>query len=307
MLKTRTIYHVFFLLTLLHESAVAQSSCYAYLRDGDVYATCGGSRLRLTNTADLSDFAISNDGAAIAVEREHIIGRTADKSGALLDCTVELYGLSAISSASSIEHSCGDLYASCGTILLEDRATGVVDVRAGKKLQIDGYRRFVCNADRSVVAGWPGYNDQNFSLGTTTIRRIEAVAGGASVSPSGAISYFTDASNTNSVCQMQRTGKPLCLEKADAFGRISVTNSGEVLFTTHAEGGCSYRGGKVTKAQPPATGDDQCLGIAVWKPGSAKVVVEELAEHPQWLTEEASDAMKACEATPQGCIRGNRR
>jgi hypothetical protein len=305
-LKTRTIYCVFCLLTLLHVSAVAQPSCYAYLRDGDVYATCDGVRLRLTNTADLADFAVSNDGAAIAVEREYVIGRTSDNSGTLGDCRVDLYSLSAISSPSSIEHSCGDLYASCGTILLEDRMKGVFDAVAGKKLQIDGYRRFVCNADRSVVAGWPGYNDQNFSLGTTTIRRVEAVAGGASVSPSGAISYFTDASNTNSVCQMDRTGKPLCLKKADAFGRISVSNSGEVLFTTHTKDGCFYRSGKVTKAQPPATGNDQCPGIALWKPGSGKVIVEELAKHPQWLAEKAADAVKACAATSQGCIRGSR-
>jgi hypothetical protein len=306
MLKMRTIYYVFCLLTVLHESAVAQTSCYAYLRNGNVYATCGKSQLRLTNTADLADFAISDDGAAIAVKREYVIGRTSDNSGTVGDCRVDLYSLSAISSALSIEHSCGDLYASCGTILLEDRMKGVLDAIAGKKLQIDGYRRFVCNADRSVVGGWPGYNDQNFSVGTTTIRRIEAVAGGASVSPSGTISYFTDGSNTNSVCQMDQTGKPLCLKKADAFGRISVSNSGEVLFTTHTGDGCFYRNGKVTKAQPPATGDDQCLGIAVWKPGSAKVVVEEIAKHPQWLTEKAANAVKACATTSQGCIRGSR-
>jgi len=306
MLRTRTIYPIFCLLTLLHGSAVARPSCFAYLRNGDVYATCDGAQLRLTKTADVADFAISDDGAAIAVEREYVIGRTSDNSGTIADCKVDLYGLPTMSSASSLGHSCGALYASCGTILLEDRTTGVLDAITGKKLQLDGYRRFVCNADRSVVAGWPHDNDRDFSLGTTTTRRVEAVAGGASVSPSGVIGYFTAASNTNSVCQIDRRGKALCLKEADAFGRISVSDSGEVLFTTHTEDGCFYRSGKVTKAQTPATGNDQCLGIAVWKPGSAKVIVEELAKHPQWLTEKAADAVKTCAATPQGCNRASR-
>lgn len=302
MMKTLTICHILCLLAVLHGGAVAQSPCFAYLRDGDVYAKCGGSQLRLTYAANFADFAISDDGANIAVKRESVIGKTSDDSGTLGDCRVELYSLSTAASVSSIEHSCGDLYASCGTILLEDHIKGVHDVIAGKKLQIAGYRRFVCSADRSIVVGWPGYNDQNFSLGTTTIGRIEVVAGGASVSPSGAIGYFTDTSNTNSVCQMDRTGKPLCQKGADAFGRISVSDSGEVLFTTHTENGCFYRRGKVIKAQPPESGDDECLGIAMWKRGSSKLVVEELAEYPQWLTDKAADAVKACATKPRGCI-----
>jgi hypothetical protein len=305
--RTRTICYVCYLLTVIYGSAVAQTSCFAYLRGGDVYANCGGPRLRLTNSADFADFAISDDGKTIAVERRVVIGSTSDKSGTVINCTIDLYRISTGSKVWRLENSCGTLYASCGTILLEDRTTGVIDVLAGKNLQIDGYRRFVCNADRSLVAGWPGDNDRDFSLGTTTMRRIEAVVGDASVSPSGAISYFTDTSDTNSVCQMGRTEKALCLREADAFGRISVSDSGEVLFTTHTEGGCLYKRGKVTKAKPPATGDDQCFGVATWKPGSAKVVVEELAEQPQWLTETAADAVKACAATSQGCVRARQR
>ena len=104
----RTIYPVFCLLTLLQGTAVARPhSCFAYLRDGDVYATCDGAQLRLTKTADIADFAISDEGAAIAVEREYALGRTSDNSGTIGDCKLDLYSLPAISSASSLGHTGG--------------------------------------------------------------------------------------------------------------------------------------------------------------------------------------------------------
>lgn len=154
----------------------------------------------------------------------------------------------------------------------------------------------------SSLDGWPEDSDNNFSLGKTSITQIAPVAGGASISRSGLVGYFTEASNDNSVCELDRADKQICLKGADAFDRISVSDSGEALFTTHVDGGCFYRKHKIARANPPQTGDDQCVGIAIWMPGSGKVVVKELAKHPQWLTPKAAEALRTCAATSQGCF-----
>lgn len=295
MRQLRTVCTIAYLLTLVlgWVEVDAESPCFAYLQDGDVYADCGKDSLRLTTTGDLTDFAITDDGSALAIEREFTIARTRDSVGQVGDCEIQILSLSSNAPPRTINHSCGSLYATCGSILLEQRTNGVEDLIAGKTVRIAGYQRFVCDSKRTVVAGWPGDGNQSFSVGKDSIRQIAEVAGGASVSPSGIVSYFTEASNRNQVCELSRGGGQLCLNDADAFDRISVSDFEEILFTTHTDGGCLYHNYKVTKVTPPGTGNDQCLGIAIWKPSSGKAVVKELAKHPQWLTSQAAEALKS--------------
>jgi hypothetical protein len=287
---------------LVEARAVAETPCFAYLQDGDIYMACGDQTLRLTNRGDVSDFAVADDGSAVAVKYEYVVGRTKDSAGRLGDCDVLIYSLSSNAPPRTIRHSCSGLYATCGTVLLQGSTEEAEDVLARKQLRISGYRRFVCSRDRSVVAGWPRDGSHDFSVGEMSMRVVAPVAGGASVSPSGIVSYFTEGSNDNSLCELRPADKQICLKNADAFGAISVSDSGETLFTTHTDGGCFYRKHRVVKAHPPATGDDQCLGIAMWKPGADKVLVKELAEHPQWLTHGAVETLKSCAAKGKDCF-----
>jgi hypothetical protein len=272
-----------------------QSPCFAYLQDGDVYAKCSGEVIRLTPTRDVSDFAIADDGSVLALERERVIGLTKDGSGAIADCDVRLYRLSSNTTPRTIPHACGGLYASCGTLVIEDRTKGVDDLLTGTKIQIEGFKSFSCSANKTVVAGWRGSCCHDFVVQAPQTSYAEPVAGGASVSAAGTVAYFTEGSNDNSLCVIDGGGKRSCLKHADAFGKLSVSDSGDVLFTTHTEGGCRYRKGSITKVRPPDSGDDQCLGISVWNPSSgSKFLVKELAQRPQWLTPEAWSAINNC-------------
>jgi hypothetical protein len=289
------------LILLLIGRANSQSKCFAYLQDGDIFTSCGGTRLQLTKSGNISDFSIGADGTYAAFERQHIVRKSNVTN--LMDCEISVYHLGSTEPPRIVTHACGHLESSCGTILLEQRGTGVRDLIARTALYIEGYKRFLCSKDRSVVAGWPGDSNYNLSTGTPDPKKLAQVAGGCSVSSSGRIAYFTDSSDTNSVCEVDRGGKLSCLTNADAFDRIGVNDSGEVLFTTHSDGGCFYHGNKVIKAHPPQVGNDQCLGIGMWTSGSNKSLMVDLARAPQWLTPAAADVVKRCVASSKGCFR----
>ncbi len=282
-------------------TSAAQPVCIGYLKDGDLYSQCGGDSVRVTHTGDISDFAVVEDGSALAVEQEYTVAKTRDNEGTRGDCEVRVMAFTPAFKSRSLNHRCGQLRATCGTITLEEGSGRTFDLLRDKPLQISGYQRFRCSADRTVVAGWPDGGSKRFALGSRT-KDVAPFAGDASVSPSGMIAYYTEASNDNSVCVFAEMQPPQCLKNADAFDRISVSDSGQSLFTTHIDGGCVYRRMKITRAKPPATGDDQCVGIATWDSASGKKIVEELAGHPQWLTEKAVQTLELCSHAPTGCV-----
>lgn len=288
------------LVVLLSSFAVAQNACFSLLNDSDVWLHCGSKEIRVTTTQDVTDFAVEKDGRYLAVERQHMLRRT--KNTTFIDCSTSLYDLSSSRAIRETQHLCGQLYATCGTILLETRNKGVHDLVAGTQMTAAGYKRFVCSGNRSVVAGWPGESDKDLLVGQGSSRKLAAVAGDASVNDAGQIAYWTESSNANSVCVATRSNNPVCLNEADAFGRISISESGEVLFNTHTEGSCWYRKGRVVRAQSPGGGDDQCLGIALWRPGSTKVIVRDLVRRPQWLSVSAAAAVRRCSTSKHGCV-----
>ena len=294
----RAVFVVACLQTILFGQVNEQSPCFAYLQNGDVYAKCSGDVLRLTRSHDLSDFAIADNGSVLAIKRERVIGLTKDGSGAIMDCDVRLYSLSSNTTPRTIPHACGQLYASCGTVVLDDRTTGTEDLITGTPIHREGLRSFLCSANKTVVAGWREYCCHDFLVRGPSVTQVEPIAGGASVSPAGVVAYFsrglTGLSSNNSLCVIERGGNRTCLKDADAFGKLSVSDSGDVLFTTHTEGGCRYHKNSITRAKPPHFGNDQCLGIAIWNPSSGKALVKDLAQRPQWLTPEAWSAIRKC-------------
>lgn len=48
------------------ETPAGESLCYAYLRNGDLYVTCGGAKNRITTTGDLTGYAVARDGSSVA-------------------------------------------------------------------------------------------------------------------------------------------------------------------------------------------------------------------------------------------------
>src|ERR1035438_994923 len=63
---------------LVEARAVAETPCFAYLQDGDIYMACGDQTLRLTNRGDVSDFAVADDGSAVGGKDENVGGRNKD-------------------------------------------------------------------------------------------------------------------------------------------------------------------------------------------------------------------------------------
>ena len=285
---------------LVSTAAAAQDVCFAYLRNGDVYFSCGDKDVRLTATGTVSDFAIANDGRFVALQEQHFIPQSNEIDE--LDCDVRLFAASSGTVLRTVRHACGQLYATCGTLLVEDHGE-VRNLSPGHSApSFPGYKRFVCSSDQSAVGGWPGDDNQNFATGKTKITPMAPVAGDAAISNSGNAAYWTESSNSNSVCVFDAGSKPVCLENADAFDGVSVSDSSEVLFTTHTHGGCWYRGSRVAR-DPAGVGDDQCLGIAKWKPGSEKIIVKDLADRPQWLTAPALAALKKCSNISPACFK----
>src|ERR1035438_3256053 len=120
---------------LVEARAVAETPCFAYLQDGDIYMACGGQTLPLPNKGDLPHFpAVADDGSAVAVKYEYVVGRTKDSAGRLGDCDVLIYSLSSNAPPRTIRHSCSGLYATCGTVLLQGSTEEAEDVLARKQV-----------------------------------------------------------------------------------------------------------------------------------------------------------------------------
>jgi len=296
---TRNFLVIACLQTMLLGQVNVQSPCFAYLENGDVYASCSGEVVRLTRTRDASDFAIADTGSTLAVKRERVVGRTKDGNGVIVDCNVRLYSLSADTlPRTMVDHGCGELFSSCGTLLRQDRTEEPEDILTRTQIDIEGLKSFLCSANKTVVAGWRERCCHDFLVRGPSVSQAEPIVDGASVSPAGVVAYVSSGlsgpSSENSLCVINNAGNRRCLKDADAFGKLSVSDSGEVLFTTHTEGGCRYRKNSIIRAIPPEFGDDQCLGVAIWIPGSAKQLVKDLVQRPQWLTSEAWFGIRSC-------------
>lgn len=290
-----------FCVALVLQSYNVYAQCFAYIHDGNVFSACGGSLHKLTRSGDITDFSISMDGGFAAIEREQVT--PIDKDTGELKCEISIIDLNSARPLRKV-HDCGELESSCGTILMEGRDR-VQDLLTGGDLRFAGCSRFVCDPSRSVIAGWPGDSNHDFAVGIAP-KKVAAIAGRAAVSKSGRIAFWTDSSDTDSVCEFQ-SGAPVCLQGAGAFDKISIDDAGAVLFSTYMGGGCFYRGYKIIKAPRNDPGDDQCVGIALWKPNNRniliKVPVKELARKPQWLTPEAVARIDRCSKV--GCLLGS--
>ncbi len=278
------------------------SVCFGFLQNGDVYVKCNGTTQRITQLDSVTDFAVAADGSRIALIRSKGVGRR--KGGRTIASAVlenaRLRG--GLPSHLLPATSFTGLVASCGTIFTFS-GSSARNLDEGARLGFDLYNSFRCSSDRKVVvgtlesecrvlkSGWPPDHD----LVTASLHSRLYY----DVSPSGNfIASYADAK----LC-VREGGKPArCVSDIDAFDRISVSDTGDVLFTTHWDGTCSYKDmWHISKKPLPGyDGADQCIAVGAWRPDySEPKILEALARDPQWITSEVSAALRAWSSRQQ--------
>ncbi|HKF51761.1 MAG TPA: hypothetical protein VKB26_05575 [Candidatus Acidoferrales bacterium] len=273
------------------EGNALHSFCYAFLRQGNLFLRCNGSLVQLTKPGDVTDFAVSETGNAIAVLRLDNHPRTG-RNLQVIPLTNSVKG-----QLLPLGHDFGGLIASCGTTLFIYRTAK--DLLAGKDLDFKPYQDFQCSSDRKVIVGQvsidshgavvtelpPGDSHTALVSGVppniTKPRLANTGSEGFaySVSPSG--EYFAYYAPTE-LCLVQKLTTKTCTSSIDVLRQISVSDSGDIYFTMRTGPGCQYLESAAAK----------CIGIAVLRNGKhSSDIIEREASCPQWLTPIAASAI----------------
>jgi hypothetical protein len=95
---------------------------------------------------------------------------------------------------------------------------------------------------------------------------------------------------------------PTCLLNQNSPDRVSVSDSGDIIFVTDAGESCYYKDGEhySTKPLPGYDTGDTCPDVAHWhKRMTEPEVLERLARHPQWLSDDAASRLLAWGKQPK--------
>jgi len=281
--------------------SLSDSLCFAYEYSGDVYLQCKGRTDRMTLLKNVDSFAIAPDGSSFAVIRGN---RTLEVASTQLGSRPRAAKLDSNS----------ELYASCGTILrlsqdpsllIIPRAPslggmlGIVhDVLSGQRLTYPPHRVFRCSADRSVLAGTTDPYRSVLMEGYPPQREVarspdEGFSFDYDLSPDGRFLAYGIAS---SLCVERQGSRIGCFSELAGPGRISVSNSGTVLFGSYFNRTCHYGPGDRISFDPiPGEIESgECYAIMLWTPPDKKPTVLKLgAGEPQWISPETASKLIA--------------
>jgi hypothetical protein len=306
-----------------HDANPPQSLCYAFWLDGDVYTNCEGHKERVTHFADVESFAVDPNGQKLALIRHQakVQGR-----GVLyvVDGKPEYYYSHSALQLIPLSGNGGgalsplkwpmELYATCGTVLgitTDPAAVGNFaalpvlfdDLLNGGQIRIDPYRDFVCTSDRKTVVGRTDLHDSALRVGLPPQKVLPGLEGSLEirydVSPGGKyIAYnFSDGKVISRMCVFATDTREIdCVGEEVTHARMSVAESGDVLYETSKVGDCYYKDSyrASTKDLPGYTPSIDCRVIAYWRPGEGKPrILEWLGEDPQWISPETASTLIA--------------
>jgi hypothetical protein len=272
-----------------------EGPCFAYLLNGDVWFRCRGQSRRVTAKGDVTDFAVDQTVFALFRNRDPLE-------------VVSLSGNQEVRYLSGRRP--GSLYASCGKVLCLSYGydkdglanmwlvKSVSELPGGESLKLGPYLYFRCSADRRTVVGTadkgrtlmeglpPSRTLAGFSKNFSYLRYMYF-----DVSPNGEFVGYYHA--PQGICVQQPGQRATCVDD-EGFDRVSVSDAGTILYTTHWDGTCSYKDAYHVSRRPlPGySHSDQCVAVAMWKPGMKKPrIVVPLAGYPQWIAPSAASSL----------------
>jgi hypothetical protein len=276
----------------------------------------GGPLEKITRLDDVEDFAVPYGKAALVLIR-HQAKAQARTTIPLGKGHTEFISLSALQVIPLDGGPPGDfvplnglteLQASCGTVLSLgwDESIGyrlglAHDVFTGERVRFDPYKNFRCSSDRKVVAGWMNWDRKVLSVGVPP-RQVLYDTGTDyqlryDVSPNGKWIVYNAADHVHGkLCLVHEGEQPQCIEEGFSEGRISVADSGEVLFETQADAACYFKDPLHFSVEPRPGYDegDLCPVLGYLFPGNKRSSITELlAISPQWVSAEAASALRA--------------
>jgi hypothetical protein len=151
---------------------------------------------------------------------------------------------------------------------------------------------FRCSADSKTVAGSVDNDRSILDVGWPPTR--ELVRGSPvdyDVSRDGRyLAYWAPFT----LCVEQQGTKLGCLSHVERMGRLSISDSMDVLLVMGLGKTCYFdRAGRASLKELPGTVDaGECSGVVRWKPGEKAPVTLELGGlDPQWITPEAASTL----------------
>ena len=253
------------------ESKKHDLSCFAFLRDGDLFFACNSRAEQVTHFGDVEGFGLAADRGVLVLVRHRPTpqGRVLVQLG-----KEEPHYLTSYSAMQTIElatdkrspfsplQSYTRLEASCGTVLsiTADPTMGYVpglahDALTGERVSFDPYKNFRCSSDRKTVAGWTRPNRIVLMEGLPPQRKLVETSYSYQlhydVSPSGAyIAYTAIEQGRGKLCMVKGSASGDCIEEPLGWN-LSVSDAGRVLIETASDQLCHYKDSFHYSLTPP--------------------------------------------------------
>jgi hypothetical protein len=265
--------------------------CFAFLKTGDIFISCGEETFKATDRRAIESFAISDKTPALA----YVVSRKTHVDQ-LVTTTSSTLTLVDLSSGKIIEEDGPDsVVSTCGGIFSTTdssrQRSSSHDFAHNTDLNVGPYIWFRCSDNRATIVGTIQVKGADLLEGVPPRRKVtDAKSFGVrlfNISSDGTSVVF--ARNGSSLCVATHLVPVVCTEASGSWpDGPSVNNSGEVLVTISTDAECFYR--SQSDFSPSRAGGlksegrDACLGIGYWAPGTKTILLlEAIGRNPQWI------------------------
>lgn len=254
------------------------TSCFAFIREGDVFVHCGGREDRITHQANVEYFAVSDERATLGLMTSRIVSREPGSEyvvGVTTLVNLKDASVRKVEGGEGLISTCGGLYWRMNNTR---RRSSTQDLITGETITVPFYDWFRCSSDQRTVVGIRGNGLFRGSPPGDKIADAKNVPlNSLSLSPDG--SKVADYDLQGRVC-VYSAGRTECQSEPDpnpTSDILSVANSGDVLVAVETGATCYRRNG--------GNSPEPCIGIGLLRAGAKAVeIVVPVGSSPQWLT-----------------------
>src|SRR6202030_1472661 len=148
----------------LPSQEIPKERCYSFMRDGDIWAVCGGKQAQISQKAKASGYSISPDGSSLALIVDEVASGPSTHSRAklvLVDLTSQFKTNVAATEFNRLSPTCGTILGFRGGSWI------ATDVLTGSVMKTSFKNFFACDSQRHTLLGW---NDANGTSARMTIQ-----------------------------------------------------------------------------------------------------------------------------------------